>query len=221
MGRKGRRIVKTHRLIVSLGTVALLISALTYVPASVHAATPTAGTALQSPDGTNGGTFGRPPAGLSVTYPPDPGAAQNAAGDGLPEAQAQAQGGPRVSAAAAGLRNCQGAFYNVVSNVYFRMLSGRLNWDFYLTHEARALLGSPVTVSMPFALINGRAINPPYGPHTRPNTYDFHATMRTYTFIGDGTHTIRAGDKLTMYWLIIGSPSSGKGAYRYITCRIP
>jgi hypothetical protein len=98
-------------------------------------------------------------------------------------------------------------------------MSGRLYWDFYLTHTAQATLGPVVTVTMPFAFVNGLAINPPYGPHVEPSTYDFHGSMDVITFIGGGTRNIATGDIVTFFWLVMGA--GGRGAYRYLTCSVP
>lgn len=171
----------------------------------------------------NDGDSTAPPYDPGTAFAPDPSADANALGDGETEAQAQSDTAANVMGAGAnstsGTPACRGAFYHPVSNVYFRMLSGYLNWDFYLTNTARAYLGSPVTVTMPFAYVNGRPINPPYGPHPRVNTYDFHASFRTYNYIGGGGGTLKSGDTVTLFWFIVGQ--DGHEAFRTITCRIP
>ncbi len=130
---------------------------------------------------------------------------------------------------------CRGTWSNQVSNVYFRRggFTGKLIWDFYFTKKAEEILGSAVAVDMPVALMNGSPINPPYGLHGEPVTYDFHASMLTYQPIGQNNPllpapginpTIKTGDVLTMEWYAIGSnstPDDLVGAYRYITCSIP
>ena len=115
---------------------------------------------------------------------------------------------------------CSGWWYWPTGNVYFWTASGRLNWDFYLPAAAQGELGPFVTVSMPYALVNGHAINPPYAPHYEPSGYDFHSSMLTYQYIpGPGGGTIKSGDTITLYWFITGS--SGTNADRYITCTMP
>jgi hypothetical protein len=75
---------------------------------------------------------------------------------------------------------------------------------------------------MPYAYINGQAINPPYAPHTRGSWYDFHASILSYGWQGrSGGGTIKSGEKLTLYWLANSDEYSGRGADRYITCQIP
>jgi hypothetical protein len=115
---------------------------------------------------------------------------------------------------------CTGTWTNVVSNVFFqRSKQGTVAWGFKLTKVAIEKLGPVVTVSMPFAYVNGKAITPPYRPHTEPSTYNFHGSIFRYHRIGDGNHTIATGNKLTLYWLIVGD--TGTDAYRYITCKVP
>ncbi|MEI5011623.1 hypothetical protein RB196_34075 [Streptomyces sp. PmtA] len=66
---------------------------------------------------------------------------------------------------------CTGAWTHAVSTVTFqRATGGTLAWGFKLSHTARTDLGPTVTVSMPYAYVNGKAISPPYGPHTAVNT---------------------------------------------------
>ena len=72
---------------------------------------------------------------------------------------------------------------------------------------------------MSTATVNGKAINPPYQPHTEVSTYNFHGSLWKYQIIGQrGTHTLATGNKVLLYWVIIGS--SGEGAYRYIRCTV-
>ena len=106
------------------------------------------------------------------------------------------------------------------SNVYFYMSGKRLYWDFYLTPYAWDWLGDEVYATMPQAQLNGRAINPPYGPHREVVTYDFHSSILTYQHIGGGAGTIKRGDRLWMFWEFIGS-IPGHGAWRAISCKIP
>ena len=107
-----------------------------------------------------------------------------------------------------------------MSSVYFYSSGGRLYWDFYLTTTSWAWLGDTVYAEMPQVQVNGRAINPPYGPHNELVTYDFHSSIYGYQFIGGGSGTIRSGNSLWMYWEFLGS-IPGHGAWRSISCRIP
>ena len=76
---------------------------------------------------------------------------------------------------------CTGEWANGISDVFYkRGTSGRLYWDFYLTKTAIAKLGPAAIVDMPFASVNGKAINPPYGSHAARATYDFHASLLKY-----------------------------------------
>jgi RHS repeat-associated protein len=120
-----------------------------------------------------------------------------------------------------GIRECAGVFTNSVATVFFkRGVSGRLYWDFYFTKLAYEQLGPAVLVSMPFVLVNGSAINPPYSPHAEPVNYDFHSSFQNYQVLGGGgTHSLKTNQTITLYWLAVGG--IGKGAYRYITCRVP
>jgi hypothetical protein len=123
-----------------------------------------------------------------------------------------------TNASAIGL--CVGAWTSEVSTVTFqRAPEGSLAWGFRLSNQAMSLLGPIVTVTMPFALVNGRPIAPPYGPHTRENTYNFHSSMNNYQFIGGGGGALQTGDQVTFYWLIKGSTDTG--AYRFIVCQVP
>jgi hypothetical protein len=115
---------------------------------------------------------------------------------------------------------CTGRWGGGHADVYFRRDTyGRLYWDFYLTSTARSELGSPVTVSMPFTYVNGNPINPPYQPHTRENTYNFHSSMYSYGYTGrSGGGIIKTGDRLTFYWRMEGN---GLALTKYITCKVP
>ncbi len=92
----------------------------------------------------------------------------------------------------------------------FRHERGRIYWSLLLAPKAQAL-GPLVTVTMPLADVNGRPISPPYSPHTKVPTYDFHSSMRVYTYLGrgGGTHSLKLGDTLEMLWLVTGI--NGKG----------
>ena len=115
---------------------------------------------------------------------------------------------------------CTGEWANGISDVFYkRGASGRLYWDFYLTKTAIAKLGPAAIVDMPFASVNGKAINPPYGSHAARATYDFHASLLKYGFIGGGYGTIKTGDKIDFIWFITGS--TGAKAYRYTFCKVP
>ncbi|MEU2491054.1 hypothetical protein [Streptomyces sp. NPDC007883] len=116
---------------------------------------------------------------------------------------------------------CTGAWTHAVSTVTFqRATGGTLAWGFKLSRTARTNLGPTVTVSMPYAYVNGKAVNPPYGPHTAVNTYNFHGSMKKYQYVGGGSGTIATGNKVTFYWFLKGSrPNSA--ADRYITCKVP
>jgi hypothetical protein len=115
---------------------------------------------------------------------------------------------------------CTGWWRNSVANVYFYKSGSRLNWDFYLTPASWDWLGANVYAEMPQAQLNGRAINPPYGPHNEVVTYDFHSSILNYQFIGGDGGTIKSGDYLWMYWEFLGS-NPGHGAWRSIGCWIP
>ncbi|WP_158708619.1 hypothetical protein [Streptomyces bikiniensis] len=80
---------------------------------------------------------------------------------------------------------CTGTWTHAVSTVTFQRASGgTLARGLELSHTARANLGSPVTVTMPYAYVNGKAVNPPYGPHTAISTYNFHGSMNKYQHVG-------------------------------------
>ncbi|MET8630147.1 hypothetical protein ABZW30_41620 [Kitasatospora sp. NPDC004669] len=117
---------------------------------------------------------------------------------------------------------CTGTWTHAVSTVQFqRSPGGTLAWSFKLSNTAKAALGPAVTVTMPYSYVNGRAINPPYHPHTEPNWYNFHGSLNSYQFIGGGGGgTIQTGSKVTFYWFLKGSKPN-TAADRYITCQIP
>ncbi|WP_406463255.1 hypothetical protein OH768_47455 [Streptomyces sp. NBC_01622] len=131
--------------------------------------------------------------------------------------------GTGVAAPAASVPQCKGEFKHAVSNVKFsRMPNGRLTWSFKLTAAAKRNLGSLVNVSMPQAFVSGHEINPPYGPHTRASSYDFHSSIKTYQRKGSGhNYTIKTNDEISFYWLIKSISHPRSGAYRTITCKVP
>lgn len=104
--------------------------------------------------------------------------------------------------------------------VFQRAPGGTLAWGFWLTDVAKANLGPVATVSMSYAYVNDRAINPPYAPHTQGSSYNCHGGLDNHQFIGGGGGTIRTGNKVTFYWFIKGS-NPNTAADRYITCQIP
>jgi hypothetical protein len=165
--------------------------------------------------------------GLSAVYTPSASATViddvnggHFVGDAQPGSRPADRSPADAASAAAATSTCSGWFHHAVSNVYFYKVGARLFWDFYLTNAAQTFLGPTVTVSMPFAYINGRPINPPYAPHSRPSWYDFHSSIERYQYIGGGGGTIGRGQALTLYWWIAGS-IPGRSADRYITCSIP
>ncbi|MEV5142051.1 hypothetical protein AB0K71_05300 [Streptomyces syringium] len=116
---------------------------------------------------------------------------------------------------------CTGTWTHQVSTVSFqRAAGGTLAWSFKLSNQSRAALGPTVNVSMPYSYLNGKAINPPYGPHTEPNWYNFHGSLNKYQFVGGGGGSIQTGNKVTFYWFLKGSKPN-TAANRYITCQIP
>ncbi|MEU6974136.1 hypothetical protein AB0A71_41775 [Kitasatospora aureofaciens] len=116
---------------------------------------------------------------------------------------------------------CTGTWTHPVSTVQFqRARGGTLAWSFKLSNAAKSALGPVVTVTMPFSYVNGRAINPPYGPHTQPNWYNYHGSLNSFQFIGGGGGTIQTGNKVTFYWYLKGSKPR-TAADRYITCQVP
>ncbi|MFI6685281.1 hypothetical protein [Streptomyces sp. NPDC050485] len=115
---------------------------------------------------------------------------------------------------------CTGWWLHPVSNVNFqRGLGGTLAWAFKLTGAAQDQLGWLVDVSMPYAAVNDRAINPPYQSHVLWSWYNFHGSLNNYQLLGGGNGTIATGDKVTLLWAIEGV--SGSWAYRYTTCQVP
>lgn len=120
-------------------------------------------------------------------------------------------------------KKCTGVWKHSVSNVdWDRTRGGTVRWSFKLTARARANLGPAVTVSMPNAWVNNHSINPPYGPHPRASTYDFHGSMNKYNRKGSNRkYTIRTKNKITFFWLIKSHSNPRAGATRYITCQVP
>ncbi len=119
---------------------------------------------------------------------------------------------------------CAGSFSGSYNNGDFYIQSGRLNWDFYFNVGTQLDLAGDVTVTMPNAWINGSAINPPYQAHIEPSWYDFHASMRTYQWIGrSGGGTITPGQTLTMNWLWTGVNIDGDTVIggAGVQCKIP
>lgn len=136
-------------------------------------------------------------------------------------AQRVAQHAEEVHAMTPANKLCTGTWNHAVSTVaYQRAPGGTLAWGFWLTSTAKANLGPVATVSMPYAHVNGKAINPPYSPHTQGSGYNFHGSMNRYQFIGGSAGTIATGNKLTFYWFIKGSKPN-TAADRYITCQVP
>ena len=117
---------------------------------------------------------------------------------------------------------CTGLWPHPVSNVYFRTASdGRLYWDYRLSPSTRATLGSEVTTLMTAASVNNRSINPPYNPHTRVSTYNFHGSMINYQYIGrSGGGTIKNGDWLLLTWFSVGVLNPRAVATRTIACQV-
>ncbi|MFG2848186.1 hypothetical protein ACGF12_34210 [Kitasatospora sp. NPDC048296] len=149
------------------------------------------------------------PGSASIPDPSDPVAAAAAAKAAVVHARTQAN------------TMCTGTWTHPVSTVQFqRARGGTLAWSFKLSGAAKSALGPVVTVTMPYSYVNGRAINPPYGPHTQPNWYNYHGSLNGFQFIGGGGGTIRTGNKVTFYWYLKGSKPN-TAADRYITCQVP
>ncbi|KQX57465.1 MULTISPECIES: hypothetical protein [unclassified Streptomyces] len=131
-------------------------------------------------------------------------------------------GSPQVHARTAANKLCTGTWAHAASTVTFqRAPGGTLAGGFKPSNTARANLGSPVTVTMPYAYVNGRAVNPPYSPHTAVSTCDFHGSMNKYRYVGGGSGTIVTGNKLTFSWFLKGSkPSSAADRYVF-TSQVP
>lgn len=168
------------------------------------ATAPASATAADGPS-DNGGAF------LTQTTPKDAATVEKLARERAEEVHARTPAN----------KLCTGTWTHAVSTVTFQRASGgTLAWGFKLSNTARANLGPTVTVTMPYAYVNGKAVNPPYGPHTAISTYNFHGSMNKYQHVGGGSGTIATGNKLTFYWFLKGSkPNSA--ADRYITCQVP
>lgn len=117
---------------------------------------------------------------------------------------------------------CTGLWSHPVSNVYFRTAyDGRLYWDYRLSSSTRAALGTEVTTLMTAASVNNRSINPPYNPHTRVSTYNFHGSMINYQYMGrSGGGTIKNGDWLLLTWFSVGVSNPRAVAARTISCQV-
>jgi len=150
-------------------------------------------------------------AGMALPASAAPGARQIAAPGSIPSSAM-----PQTSAN--GL--CTGTFAGPVSNISLqRSKAGSLTWAFRLTKIAIEKLGPVVEVTLPTATVNGKAINPPYSPHTKVSTYNFHGSLWKYQIIDQrGTHELATGNKILLYWLIFGS--TREDAYRYIRCTV-
>jgi hypothetical protein len=86
--------------------------------------------------------------------------------------------------------------------------AGRLGWDLWLLPGAKALLGPNVLTEMIYAILNNRPITPPYGPHDKPDTYDFHASLLRWNRLSGRTpqnNEIQTGDQLIFYWWFTGT----------------
>jgi hypothetical protein len=116
---------------------------------------------------------------------------------------------------------CTGTWNGTTATViYRRSPDGRLDWSFFISNQTRLFLGPTVAVSMPFAYVNGLAINPPYQEHDEVNTYDFHSSIRNVQFIGGTTRLLATGDILTLYWLMYGFVTDN-AADAYVVCKVP
>ncbi len=131
-------------------------------------------------------------------------------------------GGAGTANATPSNKLCTGTWKHKVSTVTFqRGRGGTLAWSFKLSHTTRSALGSPVTVGMPYAYVNGKAINPPYHAHTEPSWYNFHGSINKYQRVGSSKKgSIKTGDKLTFYWTLEGS-NPRTVTDRYITYKVP
>lgn len=142
---------------------------------------------------------------------------------GVSEAAAEpviAKGNPQK------VQPCNRKFKHSVSTVTMdRTPGGSLRWGFKLTPQARKKLGLLVTVTMTDAYVNSYKINPPYGPHTKKSTYDFHASMKNYQRKGKKwkgrNFTLKYKDEITFLWLIKSISHPKSGAYRTVTCTFP
>lgn len=67
--------------------------------------------------------------------------------------------------------------------------------------------------------LNERPINPPYQPHTQSVAYNFHGSLKNYSYMG-GSYTLKKGDIVNLNWLVTKNSDPTKGAYRYIRCQV-
>ncbi|AJG79600.1 MULTISPECIES: hypothetical protein [Bacillus cereus group] len=120
--------------------------------------------------------------------------------------------------------SCSQTFYHSVSTVPMQVANAggdyrSLMWGFNLTSTAKATPGPTVTVSMPTASVNERPLNPPYQPHTQSVAYNFHGSLKNYSYMG-GSYTLKKGDIVNLNWLVTKNSNPTKGAYRYIRCQV-
>ncbi|MEU4113452.1 hypothetical protein AB0F71_02995 [Kitasatospora sp. NPDC028055] len=157
--------------------------------------------------------------GSDDSVPAAPGVSDPGVSD--PDVEVEAARAAVVHARTPANTMCSGTWTHPVSTVQFQRASGgTLAWSFKLSNAAKSALGPVVTVTMPFSYVNGKAVNPPYHPHTEPNWYNYHGSLNRFQFIGGGGGSIQTGDKVTFYWFLKGS-KPGTAADRYITCRVP
>lgn len=128
----------------------------------------------------------------------------------------------RVLASTARFGECTGTHHiSKVGVIHWqRGRQGTEAWGLKLTHTAREAVGPFIVMTMAFAAVNSKAINPPYRPHARLSSYNFHGSMRRYQLLNGRhrTQTIRTGDRLTMAWFGQGAEGS---VYMYASCNIP
>jgi hypothetical protein len=162
-------------------------------------------------------------AGASTTVGEDPEFNYGKFQRGSTASAAAGQAVPAATNPGTGTRLCQGKFAHEVANVYFkRGKYGTLYWDFYLTPKAIGILGPEVTTSLTYVAVNGGPINPPYSPHFRVSTYDFHSSMRKYQGLkGNPSGVIKTGDTLRFRWFIESHDGSENAAERDIECIVP
>ncbi|MGI8826179.1 MAG: RHS repeat-associated core domain-containing protein [Chloroflexota bacterium] len=101
---------------------------------------------------------------------------------------------------------------------------GKFAWNLTITPKAKRLFGPETIVTITDALINGREISSPYGPHLRTTDYDFHASLQKYNHKGGGNGTIKRGDVLSLLWEVESyNPVTQKLYYGIVqvTCTVP
>jgi hypothetical protein len=126
---------------------------------------------------------------------------------------------PKIAGATPADSQCTGMWHNSAVDVQYRTdFSGRVYWDTWLSAEAYAAHTSPVTVTMPYAYVNGQPINPPYGPHVMSKDYDYHGSALRVTFLGGGSRDLLTGDELTLSWFL---DSAGASSFGQIRCTVP